>query len=140
MSHSVPRRTWVGFTVIVAMVVAALAQPAAAATRPANRASRLDANLRAAADEGARSPQRVIITVRAGARAAVREALAAHGDRVLGEHESINAFTALVHGEDLGPLGDREDVVSVASDAVVRPSGLIGGLLGVVGALADGVV
>jgi serine protease AprX len=126
--------------VIAAMVVATHAQPAAAGTRAANRASRLDANLRVAADEGARSPQRVIITVRAGARAAVREALVAHGDRVLGEHESINAFTALVHGEDLGPLGDRADVVSVASDAVVRPSGLIGGLLGVVGAVVDGVV
>ena len=72
----------------------------------------------------------MIIRVRPGSRLALRQSLTAHGDQILGEHESIDALTALVRGEDLAALADNDAILSVSSDAIVRPHGLLGGLLG----------
>ena len=69
-----------------------------------------------------------------------RKSLTAHGDQILGEHESIDALTALIHGEDLGELADNDAMLSVSVDAIVRPTGLLGGLLGGVLKLAVGLV
>jgi serine protease AprX len=76
--------------------------------------------------------QRVIIRVRPGRRLALAQQLVSRGNRVVTEHPSLEAITAVVRGEDLGPLADADDVLSISADAVVRPSDLIGGLLGTV--------
>ena len=99
--------------------------------------ARLDTRLQAVLDEAAPKPQRVIIRVRPGSRLALRESLTAHGDQILAEHDSLDALTAVVHGEDLGELADKDFVLSVSTDAIVRPHGLLGGLLGIVGGRAS---
>ncbi len=83
----------------------------------------------------------MIIRVRSGQRSAMRRTLESHGDQIVAEHASIDALTAVVHGDDLAALAGRDGVVSVSTDAVVRArGGLLGGLLGVVGGLVGGVV
>ena len=94
--------------------------------------SRLDATLRNALTSEQPVAQRVIIRVRPGRRLALEQQLASLGDRLVAEHPSLEAITAVVRGEDLGALADADDVLSISADAVVRPSDLIGGLLGTV--------
>ncbi|MGH9142694.1 MAG: S8 family serine peptidase, partial [Thermoanaerobaculia bacterium] len=118
---------------IVTTVLAGAYAPirATAGHAPQHRgAARLDTRLRAVVDDAGSEPQRVIIRVRPGGRPALRARLTAHGDQILGEHESIDALTAVIHGEDLAALADSDAILSVSSDAVVRPHGLLGGLLG----------
>src|SRR5207247_5415322 len=62
-----------------------------------HRVNRLDTALRAALDDTASGPQRVIVRVRPERRAAVRDGLVAHGDQILVEHDSLDALTAVVH-------------------------------------------
>ena len=96
------------------------------------RLSRLDATLREALTAEQPVAERVIIRVRPGRRLALEQQLVSRGNRVVTEHPSLEAITAVVRGEDLGPLADADDVLSISADAVVRPSNLIGGLLGTV--------
>jgi len=130
----VSRHIAFGLALIGAVLAVADAPLRAAGSRaPQRRAERLDTNLRAALDASATEPQRVIIRVRPGSRTAVRDSLTAHGDQILGELESIDGLTAVVHGQDLAELAGNDDVLSVSADAIVRTHGLLGGLLGVVG-------
>jgi serine protease AprX len=135
------RNLSVGLALIGAVFAVADPSVRAAGNRaPQHRAGRLDAKLRAALDDGASEAQRVIIRVRPGSRTAVRNSLAAHGDQILGEHDSIDGLSAVVHGHDLAELAASNDVLSVSADAIVRPHGLLGGLLGGVVKLVVGVV
>jgi serine protease AprX len=100
----------------------------------------LDAILRDVVARGVREPQRVIVTAREGRRAILRQQLTAHGDPVVAEHPSVNAVTAIVHAEDLLALAGSSDVLSIAADAVVRPTSLTGVIAGVtstIGTLVD---
>jgi subtilisin family serine protease len=97
--------------------------------------ARLDSSLRAVLADSAPAPQRVIIRVKPGARPAMRQSLTAHGDRILGEHDALDAITAVVHGEDLKTLADSGAVLSISSDAIVRPHGLLDGAFGLVNGL-----
>ena len=115
---------------MIAAVLAAADGPVGAAGRRSRHAERLDVTLRAVLDDSTPNPQRVIIRVRPGKRSAVRQSLTAHGDQVLGEHDSIDALTAVVHGKDLEELAGNAAILSVSTDAIVRPHGLLGGLLG----------
>jgi serine protease AprX len=117
---------------MIAAVFAVADAPAVAAGRgaPQRHTERFDANLRAVLDTSTPEPQRVIIRVRPGSRLALKNSLTAHGDQILGEHESIDALTAVVRGEDLAALADNDAILSVSSDAIVRPHSLLGGLLG----------
>jgi hypothetical protein len=90
---------------------------------------KLDLHLRAALDAGADEAQRVIIRVRPGERASLRQLLANHRDSILVEHDSLDAITAVVHAGDLETLSEQQQVISVSSDAVVHAK-LLGGLLG----------
>ena len=75
------------------------------------RVTRLDATLQELVARGSQAPQRVIIRVKPGKRAALRQSLIAHGDQVLFDHASIDAITAVVHGLDLGAGRRGPDVV-----------------------------
>ena len=109
---------------------ATLASPA----RP-RRIERLDVTLQKVVEHKRTEPQRVIIRVRPGARAAMSDHLRAHGDRLLADHRAIDAFTAIVHADDLATLADSDAVLSISADAVVRPTGLLSGLGSLVGSL-----
>jgi serine protease AprX len=92
---------------------------------------RLDGHLRQAVAARRSEPQRVIIRVRPGQRDAIRRLLEGHEDTVLAEHQSLEAMTAVVHGDDLAALAAHDAIVSMSTDAIVRPHGqLLGGLLG----------
>ncbi|PYR30282.1 MAG: hypothetical protein DMF92_09115 [Acidobacteria bacterium] len=134
----------IGLVTIVAVLAIADARVGAAGSGALqHRAERLDAQLRAVLNDSTPDPQRVIIRVRPGSRPALRTSLTAHGDQILGEHESIDALTAVIHGGDLATLADSDGILSISSDAVVRPHGLldgVGGLLGGVVKLIGGVV
>jgi serine protease AprX len=118
----------------IGVAAPALAQPSGRST--GRHRDKLDHHLRAVADTGAQGSQRVIIRTRAGERSAIRRALTAHGDRILADHESIDAFSAEVHPEDLDALVQQDGVVSVSTDAVVRAK-LLGSVLGLVGGLVQ---
>src|SRR5437667_10877045 len=128
---------WVRVAVVIALIVATTAPVRAGAAHASHRLDRLDVRLRAAVDTGASEPARVIIRVRPGGRAALRDSLVAHGDQILVEHDALDALTALVHADDLTALADNDTVRSISADAVVRPHGLLGGLLGLVVALLN---
>jgi subtilisin family serine protease len=128
------RRFVLGFVMLAAVFGAPERTVNAAGQRAVQHRGRLDTRLQAVLDETAPKPQRVIIRVRPGSRVALRDSLTAHGDQILAELDSLDALTALVHGEDLGDLADKEFVLSVSTDAIVRPHllGIIGGLVKVV--------
>src|SRR5439155_2267842 len=117
---------------LTALVSADVSVQAATSQAPQRFASRLDATLREVLADPAPQPQRVIIRVRPGSRTAVRQSLTAHGDAILAEHESLDAITAVIHGQDLATLAASDAILSVSTDAIVRPHGLPSGLLSVV--------
>ncbi len=124
-------RRVVGFVIVFVFVVAAGShvQGKSGGAQRARNQHKLDNHLRASLEAGSSGPQRVIIRTRAGERSALKRRLATRGDRVLADHESINALTAIVHAEDLDSLAAEDGVLSVSTDAVVRAK-LLGGLLG----------
>ena len=129
---------------VIALCLAVLAAGHVSATAAGQRSARhrqkLDLKLRAALDAGQRDAQRVIVRTRAGQRESLQRALAAHGDQVLAEHGSIDAFTAVVHGDDLDVLTAQDGVISVSTDAVVEAEllgGLLGGLLNLTSSLVE---
>jgi serine protease AprX len=133
--------------VVIALAVTSLgdARVFARESRAGATYARLDLRLREALDARRTEPQRVIIRVRGGQRSAMRQALQAHGDQVVAEHASLDALTAVVHGDDLAELASRDGVVSVSTDAIVQArggllGGLLGGVVGVVGGLVGGLV
>jgi serine protease AprX len=123
---------------LIGAVLAVADVPVGAAGRgvPQHRTERLDSMLRAVLGDSAPETQRVIIRVRPGSRTAVRKSLTDHGDQILGEHESIDGLTAVVHGEDLAELADNDAILSVSADAIVRPHSLLG-LGGIIGGVLN---
>ena len=100
--------------------------------------NRLDATLRDVVASGATTPQRVIITTKPGQRTALKSLLSDLGRPVIADHPSIESLSTLVGVDDLPVLASYSDVVNIAADHVVRPTGLIGGLLGTVTGLTGG--
>src|SRR3954464_15466882 len=94
-----------GLSLALVTLAAVLAAPhsvvTAAGLHTVQHRARLDMRLRGIVDEASPAPQRVIIRVRPGSRLALRDTLTAHGDQILAEHDSLDALTAVVHGEDL---------------------------------------
>ena len=102
--------------------------------------SRLDGTLRDVVASGTATPQRVIITTKAGQRTALKTLLSDLGRPVIADHPSIESLSALVDVDDLPVLASYSGVVNIAADHVVRPTGLIGGLLGTVTGLTSGLL
>src|SRR5712691_10655890 len=89
---------------------------ARAADRPA--ATKIDRGLRALLASGAPT-QHVIISVKPGCRAGVRQALAQHGDAITAEYVSINAISGEIHSSDIATLATQLCVTAVSLDAAV---------------------
>jgi serine protease AprX len=67
--------------------------------------------------------QRVIVSVKPGYRASVRQALQAHGDLIKSDHPSIDAFSAEIHSADVPELARQPWIEGVSIDATVYPVG-----------------
>ncbi|MBI3400965.1 MAG: S8 family peptidase [Acidobacteria bacterium] len=61
--------------------------------------------------------QHVIITVKAGYRAEIRQSLEKHGDKIKSEHPLIGALAAEIHSGDVTELANHPWVDSVSIDA-----------------------
>ena len=103
-------------TIALAMAVAA---PAHAQTTGTKIDEALTESLKAGC-----ATERVIIRLRPGYRAGMKQSLRSHGDSVTAEHPSIEAVSAEVHCMDLATMGGFSSVLSISQDAIVRPDGL----------------
>src|SRR6266496_2647392 len=98
-----------------ALIVLGLGSPAFAQDAPD---AKIDRALRAGLRSGAPT-QSVIITVKPGYRATIREALQQHGDRIKSEHPLIESLAVEIHSGDVAELALQPWVVSIAIDAAV---------------------
>jgi serine protease AprX len=94
----------------LAVAPSALAHPAPG--------SKVDRGLREALRSGA-STQNVIITVKAGHRADIRQALEKHGDKVRADHPLVEALAVEIHSEDIEEISRHPWVEAVSLDAIV---------------------
>jgi serine protease AprX len=104
---------------------------------------KLDGLLRVDVDNRAGGARRVLIRTTAENREAVKQLLAAQGHDLLAELDG-DTLTAVVPAESLESLAKSSKVLGVSADAVVRPhgllDGLVGGLLGTVTKVVTGTV
>jgi serine protease AprX len=101
----------------IAAVVALAADPASA--EPAHQ--KVDHSLRRLLASGQGS-QQIIVSVVPGCRAAVRDAMQKHGDRVDSEHEFVDAVAGEVHSRDVDELAKSPCVKSIGANATVYAS------------------
>ena len=106
----------------IAFITTVLVAPARAQTPDA----KLDESLRESVQRGCTGMQKVIIRTKPGYRASLRDALAAHGDVVLGEFPALDAVAANVHCDDLTALAGfvSTDSVSLNGPVAVQALGL----------------
>jgi serine protease AprX len=101
------------------LVLWGVCAPAAAAAPH----QKIDRRLRALVDAGSTSEQ-VIVSVNPGCRAAVREAMEKHGDRVDSEHAIVDAIAGELHAKDVDELAKSPCVKAISSNATVYASGV----------------
>jgi serine protease AprX len=89
----------------------------------AERRSKLDKVLQAAASSNAQKQHRVIVRTAPGTRTAVKHSLQTHGDVIVAEHPSLDALTVTIHHEDLAALEASSSVLSVSADVEVTSFG-----------------
>src|SRR4051812_15235512 len=81
--------------------------------------AKIDRGLKEALRHGA-ATQSVIITVKAGYRADIRQALEKHGDRIRGEHPLIEALAVEIHSGDVEEVSKHPWVEAMSLDATVN--------------------
>ena len=91
-------------------------------TEPPTAFTKIDSALEDALRSGA-ATQNVIITLKPGYRAQMRERLQEHGDVVQSEHASIDALVVKLHSADVSELADRDEVAALALDSDVYADG-----------------
>jgi serine protease AprX len=101
-------------TILLAGLV--LASPSAFA-EPAH-AAKIDRGVKEAMRAGA-ATQSVIITVKPGHRAEIRQALETHGDQIRAEHPLVDALSVEIHSEDIDEVAKHPWVDAVSLDATV---------------------
>src|SRR5262249_24755858 len=117
---------------VTAVFVFCLAVPAFAV--PGH--SKVDSRLRALVDAGSPTTE-VIVSVNAGCRAAVLDAMRKHGDRVDSEHPIVDAVPGEVHARDVDALAASPCVRAVSVNATVSASGAQPGRVDAVTSIAD---
>jgi subtilisin family serine protease len=113
------RRLFFGALAALALVI-----PATSADAQSRRqhSQKIDSALEDALRSGA-TTQNVIITLKPGYRAQIRELLREHGDLVESEHESIDALVVKLHSNDVNELAERDEVAALALDSDVYADG-----------------
>jgi serine protease AprX len=104
----------------------ALTAPAVFAQETSAAATRkIDRSLRESMKQAGRT-RRVIVTVKPGHRAEIRQALEGHGDTITGDVPFVDALAVEVHTEDVAELAKHPWVELISDDAIVRPTGVPG--------------
>jgi len=98
------------------LVTLLVASPSAFA-QPAHQ-SKIDRGLQESLRSGAPT-QSVIITVQAGHRADIRQALEQHGDQIRGEYPLVEALAVEIHSEDVVEVANHPWVEAMSLDAIV---------------------
>ena len=116
---TITRRLFLG-----ALTALALVLPATGADAQSHRqhSQKIDSALENALRSGA-TTQNVIITLKPGHRAQMRDLLRDHGDLVESEHESIDALVVKLHSADVAELADRDEVAALTLDSDVYADG-----------------
>jgi len=102
--------------VVLGLAFSASLAVAAPPSRPAR--AKIDRGLREAIRSG-NLTQPVIISVKPGYRDAIRQALERHGDRIVSDHEIIDALTVELHAGDVDELAQLASVDALSLDAPV---------------------
>ena len=108
------RLSLAGLSAVTALVTS-LSTPAFAQGSPS---AKVDHALQNGIRSGAPT-QSVIVTVKPGYRATLRDALQKHGDRIKSEHPLIESLAVDLHTEDIAELAKQPWVDSLAADAIV---------------------
>jgi serine protease AprX len=91
---------------------------------------KLDGLLRTDVDQRATGARRVLIRTTAADREAVRRLLQAQGNQILPDLTDDRTLNVVVPADALETLAKSGKVLGISADAVVRPHGLLDGLLG----------
>jgi serine protease AprX len=86
---------------------------------------KIDRGLQGSLREGG-ATQHVIISVKAGYRAEIRQALEKHGDRIKSEHPFVDALAADIHSDDVIELANHPWVLAISIDATVSAGAAAG--------------
>jgi len=108
--------------VVLGLAFSATLAVAAPPSRPAR--AKIDRGLREAIRNG-QATQSVIISVKAGYRDALRQALERHGDRIVSDHELIDALSVELHTGDIDGLASLASVDALSLDATVAASSTV---------------
>ena len=96
----------------------------------AQHLKKLDGLLRVDVDQQAGGARRVLIRTTAADKDALRQLLASQGNQVLADLDEGDTLNVVVPAESLEALAKSGKVLGISADAVVRPHGLLDGLVG----------
>src|SRR5690348_569938 len=96
----------------------------------AQHLKKLDGLLRVDVDQQAGGARRVLIRTTAADKDALRQLLASQGNQVLANLGEGDTLNVVVPAESLEALAKSGKVLGISADAVVRPHGLLDGLVG----------
>ena len=123
--------SWRGVLLFAAFFVALTVRPSDA---QGGKPRKFDAPLRQAIEQADADvderPVKVIVTMRPGARAAVRQKVGKHGGRVTSEFGVINGSAVELKPRHLKELENDSDVVSISVDADVQADGVASSITG----------
>ena len=114
-------------TRLVTILAGALLLPSWGAAAPLKK-PKMDRALAQVIEDPSGEPISVIIRMKPGRRASVRDSLRARGDTIGQEFRSINALFALVKPSELAALAEDDSVESISSDAPVGAHSPHGGV------------
>jgi len=106
----------------------------------AQHLKKLDGLLRLDVDQQAGGARRVLIRTTAADKEALRGLLAAQGNEILPDLDGDDTLNVVVPAESLEALAKSGKVLGISADAIVRPHGLLDGLLGTVTKVLTGTV
>src|SRR6266513_1750474 len=108
--------------VVTALGLAVPGVAADAQTASKKRSPKIDKALSEALNAGG-ATQQIIITLKPGHRAEMRQRLQDHGDVVQSEYASIDALAVHIHSADVNELAGRDEVAALSLDSDLYADG-----------------
>jgi serine protease AprX len=132
MKLRLDRSKWVrgALATALALLVVADNRTQAQGLKVAQHLKKLDGLLRVDVDQQAGGARRVLIRTTAADKESLRRLLAAQGNQILADVDADDTLSVVVPSESLEALAQSNKVLGISADAVVRPTGLLDGLVG----------